>query len=475
VAVSPIDRAIGFWKPLMDPPDLQALARYRDPGQPLLPGMNVLRTDSEARAWRVVDGDTVFPLFAAVHHIQDVPPAAEAVAEILAPSGDHYSFVLWFPSEHALVVPFDPNDAIDSFQLEKYVPRGDRTALPRPLLAIYYRVAKPLLPSAVKRGLRRVMARRGLASPSALAWPVDDSLDLLRRFLLRMILIASGRRELRFAWFWPDRHPWAVVLTHDVETASGLANVERVTGMEIDRGLRSSFNFVPRDYEVPPALLGTLDERGFEVGVHGYTHDGLLFSDWQTFQERVPVINEFARRWGASGFRSPATYRRLDWFHLLEFEYDSSVSNTAPCEPQPGGCASFFPYPVDGLIELPITLPQDHTLYELLEQSDASAWLASLARIEAAYGMACVLTHPDPSAGYVGHPGNAAYYRVLLDAVAASEAWKPLPRDLARWWRKRATTPMDKIGGIEGMSFGTAVLDPSGRVEIVPPSGGGPQ
>jgi peptidoglycan/xylan/chitin deacetylase (PgdA/CDA1 family) len=314
-----------------------------------------------------------------------------------------------------------------------------------------------------------------MKSRCALEWPVDDSLDLLQRFLLRLILIASGRTELQFAWFWPDRHPSAVVLTHDVETADGLANITRVMEMETARGFRSSFNFVPVDYAVPATLLQELQEGGFEVGVHGYTHDGLLFSSWSTFRERVGTINEFARLWKAKGFRSPATYRNLEWFHLLEFEYDSSVSNTSPCEPQPGGCGSFFPYPVDGLIELPITLPQDHTLFELLAKSDASTWLASLARIEEANGMACVLTHPDPGTGYVGCDGNDAHYAALLDAVAASDAWTPLPRDLARWWRVRAETPMDQIASIEGISFGRATLNPSGRLEISPPSVGGRQ
>ncbi|HEY5482863.1 MAG TPA: hypothetical protein VIK31_03500, partial [Propionibacteriaceae bacterium] len=231
-----------------------------------------------------------------------------------------------------------------------------------------------------------------------------------------------------------------------------------------------SFNFVPLDYEVPAALLKTLREGGFEVGVHGYTHDGMLFSNWSTFQERVATINEYAHRWEASGFRSPATYRNLDWLHLLEFEYDSSVSNSSPCEPQPGGCGSFFPYPIDGLIELPITLPQDHTLYELLDHSDSSTWLTSLKRIEGANGMACVLTHPDPGTGYIGCPGNEIHYGDLLDAVAAADAWTPLPRDLVRWWRTRAATPLTQIGNGEGISFGTAALDPSGRLEIVPPS-----
>jgi peptidoglycan/xylan/chitin deacetylase (PgdA/CDA1 family) len=469
MSLSPLDHAIGFWKPLMDPAELQGLAVYRDPEERPTRGINALRTASEPRSYRVEDGETGFLLFASVHPMQAVPPSAEIVADILDPSGDHYSYVLWSPVERSLTVPFDPNAAVEAFWHEDYVPPAERSALPKPLLSLYYSVGKRLLPRAVRRGLRRSMAHRALASPNSLGWPTDQSLDLLQRFLLRLIMLASGRQELHFAWFWPDRRPWAVALTHDVETAEGLARVPRVVELERQRGLRSSFNLVPHDYEVPDALVRSLWDDGFEVGVHGYTHDGLLFSSRAVFDERAVAIREFRRRWDAAGFRSPATYRNREWLPLLGFEYDSSYSNTAPCEPQPGGCGSFFPFPIGDMVELPITVPQDHTLFELLEQTDADAWSTALRRIRDANGMACVLAHPDPAAGYIGMPDNEAHYIRLMEAVAGSDAWTPLARDLARWWHQRAFTPAGDMHGLEGASYGTAVLDPSGRIEIVPP------
>jgi peptidoglycan/xylan/chitin deacetylase (PgdA/CDA1 family) len=465
---SPIEHALRFWKPAFDASELQRLAAYRDPSERAARGINACRATSDARLYRIVDGEITFPLFASVRPVEDVPPSAEIVADILDAAGEHYSYVLRLPAEGAIVVPFDPNEAIESFWHEEYVPPAKRTALPKPLLRLYYSL-KPFMPRGLKRRLRRSMAHRAVASTDLLGWPTDESLDLLQRFLLRLIMLASDRQELEFAWFWPDRHPWAVTLTHDVETADGLARVPHVADLERERNLRSSFNMVPRDYEVPDPLLRSLDESGFEVGVHGYTHDGLLFSSRAIFDERAAVIREFARRWGASGFRSPATYRNHEWLPLLGFEYDSSVSDTAPCEPQPGGCGSFFPFPLGDTLELPITLPQDHTLFELLEETGADTWLVCLARIREANGMACVLAHPDSAAGYIGAPGNEAHYLRLLDAVASSEAWTPLPRDLVRWWHARAATPTAEIAAIDGASWGRAVLDPSGGIKIVPP------
>ena len=84
--------------------------------------------------------------------------------------------------------------------------------------------------------------------------------------------------------------------------------------------------------------------------------------------------------------------------------------------------------------------------------------------------MACVLAHPDPARGYIGLPENEAHYALLLDALAESDAWIPLPRDLARWWRSRATTPIGQMEGIEGMSFATAKRGAAGGLEIVPPT-----
>jgi hypothetical protein len=184
-----------------------------------------------------------------------------------------------------------------------------------------------------------------------------------------------------------------------------------------------------------------------------------MFLDARTFARRARAVNERARSWGARGFRSPATYRNLDWISTLEFDYDSSVSDTAPYEPQPGGCASWYPYFVGRMVEMPITVPQDHTLFGVLGNEDAAVWRAKLDEIEAAHGMACVLTHPDPDVGYLGVPENQAHYEEVLDRVAGSDAWCPLPHELVAWWRKRAGLDAEHADESSEAAFGTAVLD----------------
>jgi hypothetical protein len=286
--------------------------------------------------------------------------------------------------------------------------------------------------------------------------------------MMSLALKAIGRQDAPFVWFWPGRHTWSAVLTHDVEGAGGLANVRNVAALEDRFGLRSSFNFVPRDYEVPGSLLQELREGGYEIGVHGLTHDGLMFTDWAKFLDRVGEVNDVGRQWGACGFRSPATFRNLEWLHLLGFEYDSSVSDSAPFEPQPGGCATLFPYRLDTLVEVPMTVVQDHTLFGVLQHRDASMWMRKLATIRAAHGMACVLTHPDPGEGYIGRDPNGSRYEELLSFVAESDAWTPLARDLVRWWDARSSLAWGR-DGLDGAGTALAVLDERGLV-VVPPS-----
>ena len=81
--------------------------------------------------------------------------------------------------------------------------------------------------------------------------------------------------------------------------------------------------------------------------------------------------------------------------HRLGFDYDSSYTDTDPYEPQPGGCCTFLPYFNRGTVELPITLPQDHTLFTILQHADADLWLRKAGHIRDRGGMVLVLTHPD--------------------------------------------------------------------------------
>jgi hypothetical protein len=164
--------------------------------------------------------------------------------------------------------------------------------------------------------------------------------------------------------------------------------------------------------------------------VHGLLHDGKYLATLRLLRKRLPTVRRYAERWGAAGFRSPATQRTWAWMPLLGFEYDSPYHDTAPYEPRPGGSCSLLPYFVGDpgrpgdMVELPITLPMDHTLFQILRRPDAGAWLDKAAHVRDRGGMALILTHPD----YAGDPRVTDGYRRLLEAYQDDPTvWRPLP------------------------------------------------
>ncbi|MBX3440259.1 MAG: hypothetical protein KF861_22405 [Planctomycetaceae bacterium] len=231
---------------------------------------------------------------------------------------------------------------------------------------------------------------------------------------------------------WPDRREFAFVLTHDVETVEGLNQAMALADIEEELGFRSSWNLVPHKYPIDMGLISELRRRGFEIGVHGYNHDGKLFWSESTFRRRARAINAALDRFEAVGFRAPMAHRNLHWMQRLNIEYDSSCFDVDPYQAMPGGIGSLWPVVTGRFVELPYTLPQDHSLFIGLGETSDRIWEHKLAWIRRHSGMALMLTHPD----YLETPARRAVYRNFLSQVRdVGGYWHALPRDLARWWR----------------------------------------
>jgi hypothetical protein len=349
---------------------------------------------------------------------------------------------VWRSDDGGALLPFDPNEAIESFWTERYAEVGARGFTTRTASLAregYYR-ARPLLPRDLQLRIRRSFSRlqRKTTFPR---WPIEPAVDDLYRFLLGLAA-ELAQQPIPYLGLWPGDWKWAVVLTHDVERRGGYDRVDRLLEIELEEGYRSSWNFVPRNrYVVEPALLDKLRGEGFEIGVHGLLHDGRDLLP-RTFRQRLPAIRSYAERWQAVGFRSPATIRSARLIPLLGFDYDSSFPDTAPFEPQAGGCCTWLPYMLGNTVELPITLEQDHTLFDLFGHRDATHWVEKARFLRERGGMALMITHPD----YAGNPYLIDAYRAFLREFAADEsAWKPLPREVAAWWRRRAASSLEPI------------------------------
>ncbi len=363
-------------------------------------------------------------------------------AELLDAAGESAGSI-WGDSAGRIVLPFDPNEAIRSLLAESYqaVESAATVRAMRQLALRSYYLARPVLPRRLQIAMRRLFSRlrRRTTFPR---WPIEPSLHDLYGYLLELLAEAAGERV---PWLrpWPRGRSWTLVLTHDVETAFGRDNVNLMRDLERRLGFRSSWNFVPRRYEVSHELVEELSTDGFEVGVHGLYHDGRDLASRSLLEERLPEICAYRDLWGATGFRSPATHRGWELMPLLPFDYDSSYPDSDPFEPQGGGCCSWLPFFNEHLVELPITLVQDHTLFVILGEADERLWLEKARYLRDRGGMALLITHPD----YMTDPARLSAYERFLSAFGDDEKlWRALPREISDWWRRRAASAIVRDG-----------------------------
>jgi len=349
---------------------------------------------------------------------------------------------VWRDADGSVLLPFDPAEAMRNLWSEAYHDAGASSVARSKRLGLraYYRV-RPLLPRAAQIRLRRWFTRIQ-ARTRFPRWPVETSLHDLYAFLFQLVANVAGEPV---PWLapWPRGRTWALVLTHDVETDPGYRRMRLLRTVEERAGFRSSWNFVPKRYAVHDAVVHELTEAGFEVGVHGLYHDGRDLESLALLEERLPAMRASAERWGAVGFRAPATHRMWDWMPRLGFDYDSSYPDTDPFEPQAGGCCTWLPFFNRQTVELPITLAQDHTMFVIQGCRDGAAWLDKAEFLRARGGMALLITHPD----YMVEAHHlAAYERLLQHAGRDQECWRVLPRDVSAWWRRRAASSIQPMG-----------------------------
>jgi peptidoglycan/xylan/chitin deacetylase (PgdA/CDA1 family) len=330
-----------------------------------------------------------------------------------------------------MLAGFDPltPDAGDYHYLcERYLARNS----PSPALRAFYRV-KPAIPRSVQHALRRRLARRQAVREFP-AWPIEPVVLRSRAHALAGELASRGTDRLRTISPWPAGHRFAITLTHDVEGPLGIERIPSLLEVERRHGFVSSWNFVAEWYSIGEAELQGVRDAGCEVGLHGITHDGAMFRDRAAFEASLPKVQDYLESWQAVGFRSPSTLRNSAWMHELPVLYDSSFPDTDPFQPQPGGCCWVFPFFLGDVVELPITLDQDHTLFTLLREPSIELWIRKSRWIIEQRGLINVIVHPD----YTDAAGLARYEELLSFLSEQAGGWKALPREVATWWTERA-------------------------------------
>jgi peptidoglycan/xylan/chitin deacetylase (PgdA/CDA1 family) len=419
--------------------------------------VQVVGARDERATWLVDRGWRVF-----ARPARELVSGGQEIAQFRLPGAETLS-ASFDSARNAVLLPFSPDEAYANYLTEAWKTESPRRGLSSGQLNAFYRV-KRFIPRRLQIRARQMLVRReGL--PEFPRWPFDPSVSRLLRFYAYCTVLARGEREAEFRWFWPDSYKAAMILTHDVETAEGLPLAIELADLEQEHGFRSSFN-LGAWYQVDPGIIRELTGRGFEIGMHGLRHDRSLFASRAAFDAQRPELDALAARLGAEGFRSPATHRVFDWIGELPISYDGSIPHSDPFEPQPGGCCSVWPFFIGDVVELPYTLPQDYTLFTLLAHRSPTVWLDQADRIVQEHGLIHALSHPDP--GYLGDPEKRDHYREFLVALSErDEIWKPLPRELAAWWRLRDTAEAAEQGVSRAI---IRIGEAAGEVELQPPA-----
>jgi hypothetical protein len=302
-----------------------------------------------------------------------------------------------------------------------------------------------LVPSPVRVLGLAVLDRlhSGAADTGYPAWPHERRLDDLRAELWADAAARAGLRLEIPAY--PGGRRGAVLLTHDIDSRADISGISEIRTLERRYGLPSSVGFIPQISWPESAVIDELIADGCEVYCHDMRHDGKL-----AYKTGAAVRADFERffrehseaRPQLRGFRSGQLLMTSGLFGSLGdwFGYDLSLPDTEKGGPygSRAGCATVYPFLVDDLLEIPLTMPQDFFLLNVEHLDSAgmlSVWRDKLEAVLSRGGVAVVNTHPvwtNPK-----RAGVWAAYEGLLEMIAGATAWVTTPSPLREWLLRR--------------------------------------
>jgi peptidoglycan/xylan/chitin deacetylase (PgdA/CDA1 family) len=258
-------------------------------------------------------------------------------------------------------------------------------------------------------------------------------LDALRFALKEALEYLVGKAIPRKTW---NGRNHALLMTHDVETLEGLQRACYLKKLEEKYDIPSAWYIPSKRYKLDHETVRKLANFG-EVGAHDTTHDGKLGQlPERKLVERLLEAKrgiEAAVEQTVQGFRAPLLQHSTKITCALEkagYSYDTSIPTWEPMHPRtmkPHGIGTIYPLRFNGLTEIPVTLPQDHQLLQVLDLAPdelVGKWLEMASVIKELGGVCMLLVHPDYKLGDL----NSKVYEELLNTVASdNEAWVTVP------------------------------------------------
>jgi peptidoglycan/xylan/chitin deacetylase (PgdA/CDA1 family) len=278
----------------------------------------------------------------------------------------------------------------------------------------------PISYQRIPQGLRSVVAsmmgrwkrHRLESNPHFPMWPLDLSADFLAD--------ALGSGPCPFAG-----GPTPVLLTHDLDSAEGLENlVHSFLAGEEAVGARSTSYVVPCSWPIDHHLLAETRQRGHDLGIHGHDHaNRTAFLAEDQLRERLREAQPLIDAYDIIGYRSPSLLRTRTLLRSLGsfYRYDSSMPTSGGLFPVPqNGCASARPFLVEGIVEIPISLPRDGSLRFLgyTPRQILELWVACAEKISRSGGVVVLLTHCEKR--FSGNQPMLGIYQQFLEYLASS-------------------------------------------------------
>jgi peptidoglycan/xylan/chitin deacetylase (PgdA/CDA1 family) len=262
-------------------------------------------------------------------------------------------------------------------------------------------------------------------------------LDALRFILSQAIEKLSKKKLPNRKW---NGKKFACVVTHDIDTRKGLQMAKHLKKVEEKYNIPSAWYIPSKHYKLDHETIKELANFG-EIGSHDTRHDGKLSQlPKRKLIERLKEAKQTLEKiidCSVEGFRAPLlqhSYEIIQALHETGYAYDTSIPTWEPKHPytmKPHGIGTIYPFKINGVVEIPVTFPQDHQMIHYLgmnPRQTVEAWTKLMKETEEIGGLCVFLTHPDYELTSLE---NQSVYEDLLNIIAGNdEAYVALPKSL---------------------------------------------
>ena len=228
---------------------------------------------------------------------------------------------------------------------------------------------------------------------------------------------------------------------------------------------KATFPITARTLEKHGDFIKSIYDKRIEFAIHGYSHIDYSKLSAREQSEGIKKAVEIFKKFGMKpyGFRGPYLQANDDTLNALkenDLLYDSSHSvhwNVVPeeylkrnahsydlalklYEPKDAE-TSFLPYPINGIVRIPVSLPDDEMLIDRLNIKNqkllGKIWLKILKEASEKGGVFILQLHPERI------PFALGALKMLIEEANKKSVWITSLKELALYWMRNGNIPND--------------------------------